>query len=286
MPEKVSIPLSCYIRTLNEAKRIGPVVRKVIEMGAEVIVVDSGSTDRTREIARDAGAKVIVKAWPGNGFQKRNGEDAATNDWLLDLDADEVLSPELQDEIRSLFENDAPEPGIYALKLITVPPVPRGKVWRHSNVDHRNKLYHRSIVRMPEHAAWDQFKVPEGIKPKKLKGALLHYSFRDVAHQMDKANKGSTVRSLETRLKPRIFLALRILFAFPFYFSKKFFKQGLWRQGIYGFACSAVIASNRWLKDVKMYEIHLAKRGRYSAICCPIRSRTTTKRSGNGVPER
>ena len=74
--------------------------------------------------------------------------------------------------------------------------------------------------------------------------------------------EGSTVRSLETRLKPRMFLALRILFAFPFYFSKKYFKQGLWRQGIYGFACSAVIASNRWLKDVKMYEIHLAKKGR------------------------
>ena len=105
------IPLTCYIRTLNEAKRIRPVVEKVIEIGAEVIIVDSGSTDNTREIARAAGAVVIEKKWEGNGFQKRNGEDAASNDWLLDLDADEVLSPELQAEIRALFSNGAPAPG-------------------------------------------------------------------------------------------------------------------------------------------------------------------------------
>ena len=259
---KKSIPLTCYIRTLDEARRIRPVVERVAEIGAEVVVVDCGSTDGTQEIAKKAGAKVIEREWKGNGFQKRMGEDAASNDWMLDLDADEVLSGELQAELKALFLSGEPEPGIFALKLVTVPPVPKGAVWSNCNIDHRNKLYHKKVVRMPEHAAWDQFKVPDGIKAKRLKGALLHYSFQDMAHQLRKSNKGSTVRSLETKLKPRWLLALRILFAFPFYFGKKYFKQQMWRAGMYGFIMSVVIASNRWLKDAKMYELHLAKNGR------------------------
>ncbi len=262
MNEPIAIPLSCYIRTKNEAKRIGPVVKAAAATGAEVVVVDSGSTDDTREIAREAGARVIEKKWEGNGFQKRHGEDAASNDWLLDLDADEVLSPELQDEIRALFANGAPEPGIYALKLVTVPPVPKGAVWKTCCLAWRNKLYHKSIVRMPAHAAWDQFKVPAGVKPWKLRGTLLHYSFRDIEQQMAKMNRVSTVRANETELKPKGLLALRILFGFPFYFHKKFVTHRMYRAGVYGFACAAVIASNRWLKDVKMYERHLGKNGR------------------------
>ncbi len=227
-----SIPLSCYIRTLNEEARIGSVVEKVVEIGGEVIVVDCGSTDRTKEIAEAAGAKVVERKWKGNGFQKRMGEEAASNDWMLDLDADELLSPELQKEIRGLFENGEPEPGIYALRLVTVPPVPKGTVWHRCNIDHRNKLYHKSVVRMPAHAAWDQLKVPPGTRPKRLKGALLHYSFRDIAHQMAKANNGSSVRANETKLKRKGFLALRILFGFPFYFGKKYFKQQMFRAGL------------------------------------------------------
>ncbi|MDH3981605.1 MAG: glycosyltransferase family 2 protein, partial [Kiritimatiellaceae bacterium] len=144
MNEVPSIPLTCYIRTLNEEARLGPVIERVVEIGAEVIVVDSCSTDRTREIAEAAGATFIEKKWPGNGFQKRNGEDAASNDWMLDLDADEVLSPELQKEILDLFKNGAPKPGIFSLKLVTVPPVPHGTVWTKANLAWRNKLYHKS----------------------------------------------------------------------------------------------------------------------------------------------
>lgn len=256
-----SIPLSCYIRTLNEAARIEPVVEKVVAIGAEVIIVDSGSTDNTREIARAAGATVIEKKWEGNGFQKRNGEDAASNDWLLDLDADEVLSPELQDEIRALFANGAPAPGIYALKLVTVPPVPKGVVWNTSCLAWRNKLYHKSVARMPAHAAWDQLKIPEKIYPRKLCGALYHYSFHNIEFMLNKMNKVSSVRARETKLKPKGVLAVRILFGFPVYLFQRIVIYRMYQSGVYGFACAVVIASNRWLKDVKMYERHLQKDG-------------------------
>ena len=256
------VPISCFIRTFNEETRIKPVILAALEIVAEVIVIDSDSTDNTRKIAEEAGARVIQHQWLGNGHQKRLGEEAASHDWLLDLDADEILSSDLQEEIRELFATGTPPPGIYSLRLVTVPPFPKGAVWRRSNLFHRNKLYHRKIVRMPAHPAWDQFEVPSGQTVRELKGALLHYSFADIGQQMTKMNRVSSVRANETKLKSKPVLALRILFGFPFYLFKKLFRQGMYRAGIYGFACAAVIASNRWLKDVKMYEIHLAKDGR------------------------
>lgn len=255
------IPLSCYIRTLNEAKRIGPVIEKVIEIGAEVIVIDCGSTDGTQSIAEKAGAQVIEKKWEGNGFQKRMGEDAASNGWLLDLDADELLSTELQQEILELFTHSEPEPGVFKLRRILVPPVPKGAVWGCSAITWRDKLYHKSIARIPAHAAWDQFEIPANITPIRLKGTLLHYPFLSLEHQVQKMNRVSSVRTRETKLKGKHILALRILFAYPIYFFKKLVKQRLYRQGIYGFAFAAITASNRWLKDVKMYECILSEKG-------------------------
>tara|TARA_X000000950_G_scaffold113779_1_gene143178 strand:- start:938 stop:1729 length:792 start_codon:yes stop_codon:yes gene_type:complete len=254
------IPLSCYIRTLNEADRIAAVIQPVIDIGAEVIVIDCGSTDETPTIAEQLGARVIHQEWLGNGHQKKIGEQAATNDWLLDLDADEVLSPELQQELKNLFHDTSPEPNVYAIKMLTVPPFPAGSIWRHGNQAWRKKLYHRGIIQMPAHAAWDQ--LPADHPSQKLKGSILHYSFQNIEQQVQKMNRVSTVRASETTLKSKHILRTRILFAYPLYFSKKYIKNRLYREGVYGFACAAVIAANRWLKDVKMYELHLAKKGK------------------------
>tara|TARA_B110001469_G_scaffold108610_1_gene109331 strand:+ start:967 stop:1773 length:807 start_codon:yes stop_codon:yes gene_type:complete len=265
MPESTThkqIPLTCYIRTLNEAARIGAVIQEVQKLGAEIIVIDSNSTDATRQIAEDAGATVIVKDWAGQGLQKRYGEDAASHDWVLDLDADEIISDQLHQQIKALFQHGAPAPAIYSLKLVTIPPVPKGGVWTDCNVAWRNKLYPKSLIRMPAHAVWDQFKVPDSIKPIRLGGALYHYSFPDITYQMGKMNSYSSDSARESRLKPKWLLALRILFGFPFYLGKKLFLSKMYKGGIYGFACAAIIASSRWLKDVKMYEMHLAKNGR------------------------
>lgn len=264
MPEAspLKIPLSCYIRTLNEAARIGAVIERVNQLGAEVIVVDSGSSDATREIAADLGATVIEKTWAGQGLQKRYGEDATTHDWVLDLDADELISEELLAQIKTLFEDGMPKKAIYSLKLVTVPPVPKGALWHDCNVAWRNKLYPKSLIRMPAHGVWDQFKLPANIKPIKLQGPLYHYSFPDITYQMGKMNSYSSDSARESRLKPKWLLALRILFGFPFYLGKKLFHSKMYKGGIYGFSCAAIIASSRWLKDVKMYEMHLAKDGR------------------------
>lgn len=260
--EQRGIPLTCYIRTLNEANRIGTVVEKVREIGADVIVVDSGSSDDTCKVAVDKGARVIRQDWLGHGYQKRVGEQAAINDWLLDLDADEVISDDLQLELVEMFKNGAPLPGVYSLKMVTIPPVPRGVVWRNYSLVWRNKLYHRSIAQMPEHAAWDQLKLPENIKPRKLKGVLYHYSFFDLQQIIQKMNSYSSAMANNSRLKPKGYLALRVFCGFPIYFLKQYLRNRLFLGGVYGFSVAFLNAVGRWQKDAKMFEKHLLKNGR------------------------
>ena len=254
------IPLTIYIRTHNEECRIGPVVKRALSTGAEVIVVDDGSIDRTQIIAREAGAIVFENKWEGGGKQKRFAEKMASNKWLLDLDADEILSHELVEELKKIFSNP-PKQGLYKINYIIIPPFPKGAIWKHANSDWKCKLYHKEIIRIPDHVASDQFKVPKGIRVKKLKNPIYHYSFLNISHEIIKMDKTSTVRAEEYKLKPKLILIIRILFAYPFYFLKKFFKNKMYTAGLYGFSCAAVIALNRWFKDVKMYEKYLIKKG-------------------------
>ncbi|MEM9081479.1 MAG: glycosyltransferase family 2 protein, partial [Verrucomicrobiota bacterium] len=253
------LPLSCYIRTLNEEYRIGEVVEAALEVAAEVICVDSGSTDATVAIAEEKGARVIRQEWLGNGGQKRVGEQAAQYDWVLDLDADEVVSRELGEEIRGLFVGGEPEGAVYELKLVTIPPF--GQPWLTSCLAWRRKLYDRRKFQMPDHAAWDQLEIPKEVPVGRLKGPLFHYSFKDVEHMLAKMNRVSSVRGREKKLKSLGVVKLRILFGFPGYFFKKYVKQQMFREGVYGFACAVVLAGQRWLTDVKMLERHMKEAG-------------------------
>jgi glycosyltransferase involved in cell wall biosynthesis len=248
-----SLPISCYIRTLNEKRCISDVIRAAFQVADEVIVVDSGSTDGTIAMAQAAGARVIQQPWLGNGWQKRIGEDAARHEWLLDVDADEILSPELAAEIREEFRG-GPRCDMYALKLVTAPPF--GEPWWNFKTPHRIKLYNKTRIRMPEHAAWDQFKPKPEHKVSRLAAPLMHHAFTGVDHIVSKLNGWSSMRTRETKTKSLPNVVFRIFFAFPFYFLREYFLRGLFRGGTYGFVFAFCLAFGRWLGDVKMYERH------------------------------
>lgn len=251
-------PVSCFIRTLNEERMIGRVVEAALKVAREVVIVDSGSTDRTREIAEAAGARFVDQPWLGNGAQKRAGEALCRYDWRLDLDADEIVSDELAESIRALFDQNGawgePPLSVYRLSLITVPPI--GEPWWRTNVDPRAKLYDGRRRRMPDHKAWDQLELPDDLPVGAVKGALFHHSFRDFDQYMAKWNRVSTVRARETKLKPKAVVIARMLLAPPFYFLRHYFLRGLWRQGLYGFAIARGVAFGRFMRDVKSYERH------------------------------
>ena len=251
-------PVSAYIRTKDEERMIGQVIRAAQQIAREVVLVDSGSTDKTIEIAEELGARVVRAPWLGGGRQKRIGEDACTYDWLLDLDGDEIITPELAAEISALFAKGEPAAPIYELMMATVPPV--GRPWRTFNLVDRRKLYDRRVVRAPDHPNYDQFKAPAGVRVGRLRQPLLHYSFRDLSQLEDKFNRNSAGRARDTKLKPLWLVQLRLLFGKPFYFLNQYARRGLWRAGWYGFAVANIAAHGRWLRDAMMLEIHLRER--------------------------
>ncbi len=245
-------PLSAYIRACDEARMIGDVVAAALKVADEVIVVDSGSSDDTIALAEGAGARVIRQDWLGNGRQKRFAEEQCRHDWLLDLDADEIVTDELAAEIRALFKDGAPANGVYEIDLAIAPPF--GKPWLGMGDIVRRKLYDRRVARAPDHAAWDQFDTPPGVKVGALRGKIIHHAFADAEHLVDKLNRHSSTRARALAPKPAPILVLRIFFGLPFYVAKRYLLNGLFRAGVYGFAFSMMSGFGRWMRDVKMYE--------------------------------
>ncbi len=245
-------PITAYFRTRNEAANLTAALEGAARVADEIIVVDSGSTDETTAIAEAHGARVIHQAWLGNGKQKRIAEDAARHDWLLDLDADEVVTPAFAEEVRELFAAGAPAEPIFRTPMAYAPPV--GDPWIGFGGVRRHKLYDRRAVRQPDHEAWDQFDIPTGVKIGRLSSPILHYAWRDADGLVAKVNRNSSMRARLLPLKPRAVLAVRILFGLPVYIGKRYLVDGLFRAGVYGFAFSAISGYGRWLRDVKMYE--------------------------------
>ncbi len=250
--------ISCYIRAKNEERMIADVIKAAFQVADEVIVVDSGSTDRTIELSEEAGARVLKTPWLGGGKQKRLGEDAAKHDWMLDLDADEIVTPELAAEMRALFARGEPPCPVYQFTLVTAPPV--GEPWWNASVVKRNRLYDRRKIHARDHAGWDQLEIPAGMNVGKFNAPILHCSFRDLAQLNDKFNRNSSSRAKDTALKSFPWVVARVILGRPLYFLHHYIMRGMWRGGLYGFMVANIAAHGRWLKDAKMLEIHLRNR--------------------------
>ena len=249
-------PISCYIRTLNEATRMERTVRAARRVAAEVVVVDSGSTDRTVEIAEAAGARAISQPYLGGGNQKRVGEEACRNNWLLDLDADEVVSDELAQEIRDLFADGEPEAAVFRLKLVNVDPV--GRIWLHARAPWRAKLYDRREIRMPADKAWDQLRVPATVRVARLSGPLFHHAFDSIGHLSGKQLRAEVWRAGILEERSSFAIRLRVYLGLPFFFLKGYVLRGQWREGAYGFMVTLATSYNHWLRYAMLYERKMA----------------------------
>jgi glycosyltransferase involved in cell wall biosynthesis len=176
MPMKLT---ACII-TYNEADRIEACLRSV-SFCDEVIVVDSHSTDATRDLAGALGARVIERDWPGYRSQKQFAIESASHDWVLCLDADERVTPELRQEIEALRERGFPEQAGWSVPRITDY---FGQFLRHGNAypDRLIRLFDR------RRGGWVGEEIHENTRVTgsvgRLRGHLEHFSYRNLAdHQ-------------------------------------------------------------------------------------------------------
>lgn len=245
-------PLSCFIIAKNEADRIERTIAAVRDLVREVVVVDSGSTDGTQAVAERAGARVVFNAWPGFGQQKRFAEMQCANDWLLNLDADEVLSPELVREIGQLFAGGEPALAAYRLRINNVyPGDARPRPWANDHVVTR--LYDRRRVRFKDSTLHDSVDTA-GHAVKTLRGEVYHFSMRSFDEMIAKADERMRYNADHASKKPLWLLRLRVIFEFPFAFLRYYFVRRHFTGGIAGFETAVVGAYSRFIRIARMLE--------------------------------
>lgn len=188
--------LSVILITRDEAHNIDRCLRSVA-FADQVVVVDSGSTDATVELARAAGAQVIPTAdWPGFGPQKNRALDAATGDWVLSLDADEAVSPELAASIRAAIA--APTHDAYELNRRSLFC---GRWMGHSGwyPDRVVRLVRRGTARFSDDLVHERL-LPQG-PVGRLRGDLMHLSMPDFESVLVKMDRYSTAGALALQRK-------------------------------------------------------------------------------------
>lgn len=165
--------LSIAMIAMNEEANL-PRTLESVRWADEIIVVDSGSRDRTIEIAERFGAKTSYHAFGGHGEQKNVALDLCTCDWIFLLDADEVLTPGLQAEVQALLEGE-PRYGAYWIPRLNLY---FGKWIRHGGFypDHKLRLFRRGAARLSEGVGPHSTPLFDGPRGK-LRGDMLHYAY-------------------------------------------------------------------------------------------------------------
>lgn len=170
----------------NEAANLAACLESCTDLAAQIVVVDSGSTDDTVAIAKQFGANVIVHTdWQGFGPQRQVAQSHVTGDWVLWLDADERLTPALKASIQTVLNVDDRQALYQVSRLSWV----FGRFIRHSGwyPDRVVRLYATTKTGYSTAPVHEQVIVPVGCPVKTLDGDLLHYTYRDLQHYLVKS---------------------------------------------------------------------------------------------------
>jgi glycosyltransferase involved in cell wall biosynthesis len=180
--------LSVAMIAMNEEANLSRTLESV-KWADEIILVDSGSKDRTLEIAHSYGAKTSYHAFEGHGEQKNVALDLCTMDWILLLDADEVLSLELQQEIQQTLSIEPPFSAYWIPRLNLI----LGRWMRHGGFypDHKLRLFRRGTARLSEGVGPHSTPQHEGPKGT-LKHDMLHYAYPDLTVYLEHMNRYSS----------------------------------------------------------------------------------------------
>jgi len=191
-------PLSAILITYNEERDLPQALASLEGLADEIVVVDSGSTDRTCELARQRGARVVFRAFNGFGEQKNFAAAQASHDWVLSLDADEVLSPELRSSLLA-WKTGAPDRAGYEVARRTNY---LGKWIRHSGwyPEYHLRLYRRDGARFVG-ALHETVRADGPVG--RLAGDLLHFTVRSLAEHYAKMEVFTTLAAEELYARGR-----------------------------------------------------------------------------------
>ena len=245
------LPISVCIITYNEEDKIERCLQSV-SWADEIIVVDSGSTDKTVEICKRFTDKIEYRAWTGYVDQKNHAISLAKNDWILSVDADEEISGDLKKEILKIGEAEKPDYAGFKMPRLTYY---LGKWIKHSGwyPDKQLRLFNRRVAKwvgkkLHEHAVVDG---NVGI----LSKPLYHYSYRDLAEHIDTVNRFAVLWVKEQLRNRKCRPSVVQLLVHPII---KFFECYVWKRGFLdgyqGLIIAGIAAFYVFLRYAKLYE--------------------------------
>lgn len=248
-----TLPLSIFLIVKNEADRIGATLDAVAGLAADVVVVDSGSTDGTQAIAEAKGARVIHHDFEGYGPQKRFAEDQCRHAWLLNLDADEVVPSETVAHVRALFAGGEPEKDAYTTRIAEVFP---GEEDVHplAYALAPVRLYRRDKGRYSASIVHDRVELAPGARVGALKGTIRHRSVRSLGDQIAKLNAYSDRQADDLEARGTTIPTWRVFVEFPAAFVKAYVGRRHAVRGVYGFLTAMNYAISRHLRIAKHVE--------------------------------
>ena len=238
--------ISATIVTLNEERNIVRAIRS-LACADEILIVDSGSTDRTREIAAELGARVIEEPWHGYAAQKNFAACSAAHDWILSLDADEELTPELATEIAALKQNPAPRDGYTFPRLAQY----LGRWIHHSGwyPDRKLRLYDR------RKGKWVGEYVHESVRVEgsagELRGNLLHYTCASLSEHMRTLDRYTTLAAQELAARGTRVSSIRLTIDPAWTFFRTYFIQRGFLDGRQGLIIAVMAGLYTFLKYAK-----------------------------------
>ena len=242
--------VSVTIIALNEAEHIGAAIDSA-GWADEILLVDSGSTDATLDIARGRGVTVLCRPWSGYVDQKNFAAERAAHDWIFSLDADERIPPPLAAEIRTVV---AAEP---ALRGYRVPRVTYhlGRWIRTTDFypDYQTRLYDRRSARWRGKYVHESVAVDGPIG--QLRHELEHYSYRDLRDQLDRINHYTTLAARQMHETGRRATPFDLVVHPPAAFLRNYLLRRGVLDGAAGFTISAMNAFSVYLKFAKLWEL-------------------------------
>jgi len=242
--------LSVTIITRDEAANLAAALESV-SWADEIVVVDSESTDATVDIARRYTSKVLVRPWPGYVEQKNRAAAEATHDWILSIDADERVTPELAAEIQAILRGEPAAAG-YRVPRVTFH---LGRWIRSTDwyPDYQLRLYDRRRGR------WTGKLVHESVKvdgtPVDLSGELQHYAYRNLSHHLQTMDRYTTLAARQMRDDGRTAGWFDLALHPPAAFVRNYVLRGGFRDGLAGLVISTLNATYVALKFAKLWEL-------------------------------
>lgn len=254
------LPLSLVIITLNEEKNIERCIKSV-PFASEVIVVDTYSKDKTVELAKALSAKVFQKDWSGYGAQKAYATSLASNEWILSLDADEALSPELARELYSQFNTLNPKIGYqFPRKSYHMGRWISYGGWY---PDYQLRLFNKNNFQWNVDLVHEKVEVQTKVT---FQSPILHWVFEDISDQVITNDKYSGLGADKLYRENKKFSMFKLLVKPLSKFLECYFlKRGL-LDGLPGFIIAVSAAYSVFLKFAKLWELETLKKNQKDTI--------------------